>query len=67
VLVGEVSTVNDDSTDNRFFEPVGRFPEIIEDVAPRHLLVGDYGLYFLHSKAVSLRDSSISRKEDVKN
>src|SRR5690606_9390704 len=25
VLVGEVSTVNDDSADNRFFDPVGRF------------------------------------------
>lgn len=67
VLVGEVSTVNDDSTDNCFLEPVGRFPEIIEDVAPTHLLVGDYVHYFLHSKAESLHDSSISRKEDVKN
>jgi len=28
VLVGEVSLVNDDNTDNRFYEPVGRFPEI---------------------------------------
>jgi D-lyxose ketol-isomerase len=49
VLVGEVSTVNDDSTDNRFLGPVGRFPEIIEDVAPRHLLVGDYGRYYRHA------------------
>jgi D-lyxose ketol-isomerase len=48
VLVGEVSTVNDDSTDNRFLEPVGRFPEIIEDVAPIHLLVGDYGHFYRH-------------------
>ncbi len=31
VLVGEVSTVNDDNTDNRFYEPIGRFPEIEED------------------------------------
>lgn len=31
VLVGEVSDVNDDNTDNRFFEPLGRFPEIRED------------------------------------
>lgn len=42
VLVGEVSAVNDDTTDNRFYEPVGRFPEIIEDEKPLHLLVSDY-------------------------
>lgn len=41
-LVGEVSRVNDDHTDNNFFEPVGRFPEIEEDEDPYHLLVGDY-------------------------
>ena len=42
VLVGEVSTVNDDATDNRFYEPVGRFPTVAEDVPPLHLLVSDY-------------------------
>lgn len=42
VLAGEVSRVNDDHTDNNFFEPVGRFPEIEEDEPPYHLLVGDY-------------------------
>ena len=42
VLVGEVSQVNDDHTDNRFFEAVGRFPSIEEDVAPWRLLVSDY-------------------------
>ena len=42
VLVGEVSTVNDDNTDNRFYRPLGRFPEIEEDEAPLYLLVGDY-------------------------
>jgi D-lyxose ketol-isomerase len=41
-LIGEVSTVNDDNTDNIFREPIGRFPEINEDEAPRHLLVSDY-------------------------
>ena len=46
VLVGEVSRVNDDHTDNRFHEPVGRFPEIEEDVPPLHLLVGDYPRYY---------------------
>ncbi len=42
VLVGEVSTVNDDTRDNRFHEPVGRFPQIEEDEPPRWLLVTDY-------------------------
>lgn len=42
VLVGEVSSVNDDATDNRFLEPVGRFPEIVEDEPPRHLLCTEY-------------------------
>lgn len=42
VLIGEVSTVNDDRTDNIFADPVGRFAEIEEDAAPLHLLVADY-------------------------
>lgn len=41
-MVGEVSAVNDDHTDNVFHTPQRRFPEIEEDEAPRHLLVGDY-------------------------
>lgn len=45
VLVGEVSLVNDDRTDNRFYEPVGRFPGIEEDEPPLYLLVGDYQRY----------------------
>lgn len=46
VLVGEVSRVNDDRTDNRFLTPVGRFPTIEEDAEPNHLLVGDYPQYY---------------------
>lgn len=46
VLVGEVSKVNDDNTDNRFYEPVGRFPAIEEDEPPLHLLVNDYERYY---------------------
>ena len=42
VLVGEVSKVNDDRVDNRFYEPVGRFPAIDEDEAPLYLLSMDY-------------------------
>lgn len=45
VLVGEVSMVNDDTTDNRFLEPQGRFPQIDEDEPPLHLLVNDYARY----------------------
>lgn len=41
-LIAEVSTVNDDRTDNVFAEPVGRFPTVEEDVPPSHLLVSDY-------------------------
>ncbi len=44
VLVGEVSAVNDDHTDNRFHPEVGRFPEIEEDEAPAYLLTKDYKL-----------------------
>ena len=42
VLIGEVSTVNDDVTDNIFVEPIGRFADVEEDEAPVHLLVSDY-------------------------
>ena len=42
VLIGEVSKVNDDCTDNRFYENMGRFPEIEEDEAPYRLLCNEY-------------------------
>ncbi|MFC0244457.1 D-lyxose/D-mannose family sugar isomerase [Falsochrobactrum ovis] len=42
VLIGEVSTVNDDLTDNIFREPIGRFSDIEENEQPLHLLVSDY-------------------------
>jgi D-lyxose ketol-isomerase len=45
VLVGEVSLVNDDAQDNRFYEPVGRFPTIEADEPPLYLLVSDYDNY----------------------
>jgi len=41
-LVGEVSMVNDDTSDNRFLEEIGRFPEIEEDEPILHLLSADY-------------------------
>ena len=42
VLLGEVSMVNDDTTDNRFYEPIGRFPAIEEDEEPYRLLCSEY-------------------------
>ncbi|NDV23280.1 D-lyxose/D-mannose family sugar isomerase [Desulfovibrio sp. JC022] len=45
VMVGEVSAVNDDNIDNRFHEPLPRFPEVDEDEEPIHLLVTDYARY----------------------
>ncbi len=42
VLLGEVSKVNDDRADNRFLEPVGRFPAIEENEKPLYLLGNEY-------------------------
>lgn len=42
VLLGEVSQCNDDTSDNRFNPPVGRFPAIEEDEAPYRLLCCEY-------------------------
>lgn len=46
VLVGEVSRVNDDHTDNYFLNSVGRFPAIEGDQDPLHLLCSDYPRYY---------------------
>lgn len=42
VLLGEVSQCNDDNTDNRFYEEIGRFPAITEDEPPYRLLCNEY-------------------------
>lgn len=42
VLIGEVSAVNDDNTDNRFHKPLARFSVIQEDEAPYRLLCSEY-------------------------
>lgn len=42
VLIGEVSQCNDDNIDNRFYEDIGRFPEIEEDEEPYRLLCNEY-------------------------
>ena len=41
-MVGEVSKVNDDAKDNRFYDPIGRFPAIEEDEKPFRLLCNEY-------------------------
>ncbi|WP_299969369.1 D-lyxose/D-mannose family sugar isomerase [uncultured Roseobacter sp.] len=41
-LVREVSTVNDDRTDNVFEMDIGRFSSVDEDQSPNRLLVSDY-------------------------
>lgn len=46
VLVGEVSAVNDDETDNRFYEALPRFAAIDEDEAPIYLLCNEYSRYY---------------------
>jgi D-lyxose ketol-isomerase len=48
VLVGEVSYVSDEATDNNFYGDAScqpRFPNIEEDEAPLHLLCNDYQAY----------------------
>ena len=49
VLIGEVSAVNDDLTDNIFEDPIGRFAEIEEDEGPVHLLVSDYNKWLTNT------------------
>jgi D-lyxose ketol-isomerase len=44
-LVGEVSQVNEDATDNNFYGGLPRFPDIEEDEAPLYLLCTDYQQY----------------------
>lgn len=41
-IVGEVSSVNDDDTDNTFYAKVGRFPSIEEDTPSTHKLCTEY-------------------------
>ena len=44
-LIGEVSLVNDDDKDNRFAEPLARFPALEEDEPPAYLITKDYGKF----------------------
>ena len=42
ILIGEVSSVNDDNIDNRFYENLPRFPELIEDEPADYILITEY-------------------------
>jgi len=42
LIVGEVSAVNDDNTDNYFSEPTARFADIEEDEAILYPLCNEY-------------------------
>ena len=44
-LIGEVSCVNDDNTDNVFLVDKGRYSSIEEDTEPTHLLCNEYSEY----------------------
>jgi D-lyxose ketol-isomerase len=44
LVVGEVSSINDDTTDNIFFEAGSRFSKIEEDAPPAVPLCSEYGL-----------------------
>jgi D-lyxose ketol-isomerase len=46
VLVGEVSAVNDDERDNRFYETLPRYSTIEEDEPPYRLLCNEYTSYY---------------------
>ncbi|MGB6305152.1 MAG: D-lyxose/D-mannose family sugar isomerase [Acidobacteriaceae bacterium] len=43
-LIGEVSSLNNDDTDNFFLEKLPRYPAVVEDEAPTRLLCTEYHL-----------------------
>ena len=42
LVCGEVSSINDDNVDNRFFAPMPRYASIEEDEPPRYVLCNEY-------------------------
>lgn len=53
VLVGEVSSVNDDHTDNCYLVPQKRFPDIEEDEPPLRLICPDYARWLTAACALA--------------
>jgi len=47
LIAGEVSSINDDNTDNRFYAPTARFCGIDEDEEPRYILANEYEKFVL--------------------
>ena len=47
LIAGEVSSINDDKTDNRFYAPTARFCGVEEDEAPRYILANEYEKFVL--------------------
>lgn len=47
LIAGEVSSINDDNTDNRFYAPTNRFCGVEEDEAPRYILANEYDKFIL--------------------
>ena len=45
-IIGEVSKVNDDHSDNYFIDPVSRFADVDEDERPYRVLCNEYGKLF---------------------
>lgn len=41
-MIGEVSSLNDDATDNFFKDPLPRYPAVVEDEPPVRLLCNEY-------------------------
>ena len=46
IIVGEVSSINDDNVDNNFNPPLPRFVQIEEDEPARYVLCNEYGKLF---------------------
>lgn len=45
MILSEISAVNDDNVDNRFYEAFPRLIDLIEDESPVRLLFSDYSSY----------------------
>ena len=64
VLLGEVSMCNDDENDNRFYEPIGRFPEIEADGHGRFVAVHN-GHPHIHHNCIIISNGGILKFFDT--
>ncbi len=65
VMMGEVSTTNDDKADNYFYQPMGtgRFGKIEEDEPPLYLLCTDYARFFPSAEKKVITDTLMNPSE----